>query len=441
MQARERVARNLAAALLAGAWTRRALLQRTSPILGRRNRRAQRTLIAELIESAPTDYPPSPDWLVAYFLGSPSFAAASAARIKNPQSTPIVLKPARFAPAARFAGVRVPRLATPGDLAEWLGISTDQLDWLSDAKRQHGATDIPILQHYRYAFAPKKNGPPRLLEIPKPMLMAIQRRILHDILDLVPAHDCAHGFVMGRSCLGAAQVHAGESVVVTLDLRNFFLSTPLSRVHGIFRSLGYPWAVARLLSGLCSSATPKSVFARLPAGNRDDWSTQKTYQSPHLPQGAPTSPALANLAAWHLDARLLGLARSFGANYTRYADDLAFSGDAAFAQRIKPLLAAVEDIVRDEGFVLHARKTRVMRRGARQRVTGIVVNDHVNVPRIAFDALKATLHNCIKNGPAAENGAGLRDFRAHLDGRVGWVENVNPARAEKLRRMFAAIRW
>jgi len=441
MHARERVARNLAAALLAGAWTRRALLQRTGAILGRRTRVVQRALIADLIESAPADYPPSPEWLAAYFLGSPSFEKASISQVKNPRSVPVVLKPARFAPAKRFAGIEVPRLAAPGDLAKWLGISADQLDWLSDARRQHGVTDIPILQHYRYAFAPKKSGPPRLLEIPKPRLMAIQRRILHDILDAVPTHDCAHGFVAGRSCLGAAQIHAGERIVVTVDLKGFFLNTRLSRVHGTFRSLGYPWAVARLLTGLCSSAAPKSVFTRLPVASRHDWSTQKTYQSPHLPQGAPTSPALANLAAWHLDARLQGLARSFGANYTRYADDLAFSGDEAFAGRIKPFLAAVDGIVRDEGFVLNAQKTRVMRRGTCQRVTGIVVNDHVNVSRPVFDALKATLHNCIKNSPAAENRAGLRDFRAHLDGRVTWVENVNPARAERLRRMFNEIMW
>jgi hypothetical protein len=270
--------------------------------------------------------------------------------------------------------------------------------------------------------------------------MAIQRRILHEILDLVPPHHCAHGFVAGRSCLGAAQIHAGESIVVAADLKSFFLNTRLSRVHATFRSLGYPAAVARLLTGLCSSATPRSVFARLPAANRHD-RTQRIYRSPHLPQGAPTSPNLANLAAWRLDARLFGVAKSFNANYTRYADDLAFSGDAAFAGRIKSFLGAVEDIVRDEGFVLNAAKTRVMRRGTRQKITGIVVNDHVNVPRAAFDALKATLHNCIKNGSAAENRGGLRDFRAHLDGRISWVENVNPARAKRLRRMFDAIAW
>jgi hypothetical protein len=247
--------------------------------------------------------------------------------------------------------------------------------------------------------------------------------------------------VAGRSCLGAAQAHAGEALVVTVDLKDFFLNTPLRRVHGLFRSIGYPWAVARLLTGLCSASTPSSAFMTLPESSRHDWLTRKVYESPHLPQGAPTSPVLANLAAWQLDARLLGLASSFDANYTRYADGLALSGDERFARGITPFLAAVEDIARDEGYTLNERKTRIMRRSACQRVTGLVVNDHLNVARAGYDRLKATLHNCAKNGPQAENRANLPDFRAHLEGRIVWLENVNRARGERLRRMFEEVRW
>jgi RNA-directed DNA polymerase len=437
MRARERVARNLAAAFLAGAWTSRALLKQAAIVLGLRSRKLQRRLIAELIEATPDEYPPSPDWLVARLLRSRLFNQAS----KNRRSTHLVLTPAQFAPAERFASLDVPRLATPGDLAQWLDISIDQLDWLSDARRQQGRTDIPILQHYRYSFLPKRSGPPRLIEAPKPKLMAIQRRILRAMLYSAPVHNCAHGFVASRSCLSAAQIHAGELIVITVDLKDFFLKTRMSRVHAIFRSLGYPWAVARALTGLCSTSTPMSVFARLPAAQRHDWLTQKIYQAPHLPQGAPTSPALANLAAFRLDMRVAALARAYGAHYTRYADDLAFSGDRAFAMKTMAFLAAVEDITHDEGFSLNSRKTRVMRRGGCQRITGIVVNDHVNVPRTAYDELKATLHNSRKNGPDTQNREGLRDFRAHLEGRVAWVEQVNALRGQRLRRIFDEIRW
>jgi RNA-directed DNA polymerase len=238
--------------------------------------------------------------------------------------------------------------------------------------------------------------------------------------------------------LTAAHLHAGEQMVLTIDLKDFFLNTSLGRVHGIFRSLGFPHAVARLLTGLCGTATPGVV---LDAPMRHDWMTRQLYQTPHLPQGAPTSPALANLCGFRLDCRLSALAARREARYTRYADDLAFSGDEAFARRHQVFLAAVGRIVRDEGFAVNEQKTRIMRRSARQRITGLVVNDHINIPREAYDRLKATLHNCVRHGPADQNRAGHRDFRAHLDGRIAWIESVNPHRGRKLRRMFDRIAW
>ena len=93
------------------------------------------------------------------------------------------------------------------------------------------------------------------------------------------------------------------------------------------------------------------------------------------------------------------------------------------------------------GFAINGSKTRLMRRARPQRVTGIVVNDHVNVPRRGYDDLKALLHNCCKHGPASQNRDRRTDFRAHLDGRVGWVEQVNPNRGAKLRTAFDAISW
>jgi hypothetical protein len=441
MNSREWVARNLTVALLGGVWTRPALLRRASEVLGRTARPSQRALVQELLNNVPTGYPPSPAWLVDFLLTSSQFDRASASIRKRRTRLAPVLKSPCFSPAPQFADLDVPRLATVGDLVAWLDLDVHLLEWLADSRRQHRRTAEPLLQHYAYAFAPKRSGPPRLIESPKPMLKAIQRRILRGILDKVPVHDSAHGFVVGRSCLTAGQVHAGEALVVALDLKDFFLRTPLRRVHGLFRSLGYPWAVARLLTGLCSTTTPPSIFTTLPPDQRHDWLTRKIHGSPHLPQGAPTSPALANLAAWHLDARLHGLAKVFDASYTRYADDLAFSGDAAFSQRLRTFLAAVEDIARDEGYALNKRKTRFMRRSGRQRITGLIVNEHLNLARSDYDRLKATLHNCLKNGPQAENRAGHLDFRAHLEGRIVWTENVNRRRGDRLRRMFASIAW
>jgi RNA-directed DNA polymerase len=335
----------------------------------------------------------------------------------------------------------MPPLATPGELAAWLDLSIEQLDWLADQRRGHRRSISTRLQHYHYAFVPKASGPPRLIEAPKPRLKAIQRRILDEILGKVPVHPAAHGFVAGRSAVTNAHLHAGEAFVLCLDLKAFFPTLRMARIHGIFRTLGYPWAVARLLTGLCSTETPMALFARLPAASRPDWPLQALYCSRHLPQGAPTSPCLANLAAWQLDRRLAGLARRIGVRYTRYADDLSFSGDHKIAARLPSLQRGVEQIVSDEGFALNPAKTRIMRAGQRQQVTGIVVNEHCNLARDEFDRLKAILHNCVVHGPAGQNRADHPDFRRHLDGRVAWVEQLNPQRGTKLRTLYDRIEW
>jgi RNA-directed DNA polymerase len=438
---RASIARNLSHALLACEWTPRALRQGAEAVLGLATKDAQRRLIRSVTRKTAGQTPPSPAALVVMLVAARAFEEAILPLARHGSDGAFVATPPRFAPSKRFAGLDVPEITTLGDLADWFGVSVIHLDWLADDKRQHVRTAIPVLQHYRYTFIPKASGPPRLIEAPKSTMKLIQRRILRSILDPMPVHDCAHGFVAKRSVLTAARLHAGEAVLVTADLKDFFTTTRLSRVHGIFRALGYPWSVARALTSLCGTATPESVFTRLPAARRPDWHSRRMFRARHLAQGAPTSPTLANLAARGMDARLAGLANAYGCRYTRYADDLAFSGDEAFAGKVDSFLRAVDQITADEGYALNPKKTRIMRRGGCQRLTGLVVNDHVNVSRAYFDELKATLHNCVKTGPVAQNLSRLPDFRAHLDGRVTWVENVNPTRGRKLRAMFERVAW
>ena len=143
--------------------------------------------------------------------------------------------------------------------------------------------------------------------------------------------------------------------------------------------------------------------------------------------------------AWRLDVRLAALATSVGATYSRYADDLAFSGDLG---RIAPrLLGLIAVIVRDEGFTLNQRKTRVMHASGRQELTGLGVNAHPNLRRAEVDRLKAILHACATHGPEGQDRDGHPDFRAHLAGRVAWVRHVNPARGARFQALFDAIRW
>ncbi|MCP4250243.1 MAG: RNA-directed DNA polymerase [bacterium] len=153
----------------------------------------------------------------------------------------------------------------------------------------------------------------------------------------------------------------------------------------------------------------------------------------HAVAGAPTSPALANLCVYRLDNRLTGLAKKFEAVYTRYADDLTFSGPAAFKRGMKRFLPLVLRIIRDEGFRQNRRKLRFMRPGHRQEVTGLVVNQKVNTRRADYDRIKAIIHNARKAGSLeSQNRAGHPAFRAHLLGRIASVRHVNPERGQRL---------
>jgi len=266
--------------------------------------------------------------------------------------------------------------------------------------------------------------------MPKQRLKAIQRRILHEILDLIPPHEAAHGFRRGRSIASFVACHAGRDIVLRFDLRDFFPSFRPSRVHALFLKAGYPRAVSRLLTGLCTTVASCEVAPAYDA-----------YSSPHLPQGAPTSPALANLCAYRLDCRLTGLARKLGAHYTRYADDLAFSGGKELERCARRFQIAVCRIALKEGFEVHTQKSRFMRRSVRQQLAGVVLNARPNVQRADYEELKAILHNCIRHGPDTQNREGHPDFRSHLLGRIGYVAMLHPARGAKLRAKFSQISW
>lgn len=435
MKTKRRVAHNLAARLLARAWTLPAIAQAIADKLPKMHPRTRAALAVRVFALGEDSYPPAPQNLFCFLLDSEFF---------NPspdQVVAVVLDPPVFAPLPPFAGLAIPPLATPAQLAEWLGLSAEELDWFCDERNGQSRAQTPQLLHYHHILTRKRNGTLRLLEAPKARLKAIQRRILREILACVPVHERAHGFVPGRSCLTGAQIHAAEALVASFDLAAFFPSIGAPRVHGIFRSLGYPWAVARHLTGLCTTITPSDVITRQQAAPCDCATLRATYGVRHLPQGAPTSPALANLVAWRLDLRLHGLARAADVNYTRYADDLAFSGDANFAKSIGRFNTSVATIVGEEGFCLKHAKTRIMPRHQSQRVTGLVVNAHINVRRADFDTLKATLHNCVRGDPHGQNRAGLPDFRRHLEGRIAWVEQVSPQRGAKLRGIFERIEW
>jgi len=218
-----------------------------------------------------------------------------------------------------------------------------------------------------------------------------------------------------------------------------------NRVFGTFRTAGYPEPVAHLLTGLVTNRPPHAVLRvapRPPAHATNGHHRSMAHLGrPHLPQGAPTSPALANLVAFGLDCRLAGLARAFDATYTRYADDLAFAGGHRLGRHASAFVHRVSAIVAAEGFAVNPAKTRVMRSGECQSVAGMVVNGHAQVSRRDYDRLRAVLHDAATNGPDAANRDAHPAFASHLLGRIGWVATGNDRRARKLRYLYDAISW
>ena len=344
------------------------------------------------------------------------------------------------APPGALKSVARPMWPSIGALAESLDVSVSGLWRLTRSASWQRQAPLGE-QHYRYELLPKRTGGWRLLEVPHPYLRALQRKVLDDLLAHVPPHEAACAYVRGRSVVDHARAHAGQAVLLKFDLRDFFATVRASRVHATFVELGYSPAVARELMALCTTATPEPVLERLRADGGLNWAQARHFRDAHLPQGAPTSAALANLSAFRMDTRIAGLARALGARYTRYADDIVLSGDASLLRWADRVEARIGGFALDEGFALNHRKTRRVARSRRQEVCNIVVNERPNLPRNEFDRLKAQLHACATKGPSSQNRDGVLHWEQHLRGRVAWAEQLNATKARRLRRLLDAIDW
>jgi hypothetical protein len=300
------------------------------------------------------------------------------------------------------------------DVAQALEVSVASLRHFSMHRAQDRAP------HYVTFAIAKRRGGERLIMAPKQRLKALQRR-LHALLgSRLPISEFAHGFRRGHSIVDNARPHVGKAVVLRLDIRDFFPSIHFARVRGLLLAFGYAYPVASILAALTTEAPrqPVQVGDMLffpPVGPRA------------CPQGAPTSPAIANALLVRMDRRLAGLARRFDFSYSRYADDLTFSGnDIANAHKIRLLATR---IVQDEGFQINPDKTRVMRDGSRQVVTGVVINRVLGLSRQTRRYLRAAVHRCVQAHLA---GTADRATLARVEGQLAYLSMLNPEQARKL---------
>lgn len=260
---------------------------------------------------------------------------------------------------------------------------------------------------YREFKIPKRSGGERTISEPLPSLKEIQRWILDHVLYSEPVSRYAKGFVRGRGIKENARFHRKQPTVLSLDIRDFFPSIHRHRVYGLFRAFGYSQEVANLLARLC------------------------TFRD-RLPQGAPTSPAVSNVVTRRVDRRLGGLARKLGLRYTRYADDLTFSGDVSVGR----LIPVVRAILQQDGFELNESKNRAMQRHESQEVTGVIVNQRLRAPRALRRLLRQQIHYINAFGLGAHLGR-THEKRArypyHLMGIATFILHLDPSDADALR--------
>lgn len=342
----------------------------------------------------------------------------------------------------------LPHLAGVEDLAEAMGLTVGRLMWLADPTRTAAAGKYAG-PHYRLLVRHKRaHRGRRYLLAPKSSLKQAQRWVLRNVLDPLETGPCAHGFVRGRSIVTHARHHIGRDVIVRIDVQDFFHAFSLRRVRGFLRTTGYDESVVRILALLCTAPVRQmmgklSREAGVPEREALDAMRSGPRKGAHpiLPQGAPTSPALANLICRRLDRRMAGLARAFGATYTRYADDLTFSGGKDLRRDLRSFLKCTTRILEEEGLKPAQPKLQVRRRGNRQQICGLVVNERLNVPATERRLLRAILHNCVRSGPSTQNSAQVDDLRAHLRGRIEFVRAANPQQGERLLEQFARVDW
>jgi retron-type reverse transcriptase len=240
---------------------------------------------------------------------------------------------------------------------------------------------------YREVFVPKKRGGTRRLLIPDTPLKELQRRILRRLLGKLRAHPAACGFERCRSIVANARPHVGRAVVIKMDIVDFFPSISAARVEGYFRRIGWNAESAALLTRLVT-------------------------HDGGLPQGAPTSPRLSNLLHFGLDARLTYRAARYKGHYTRYADDITISLPADLPRRVRGLIQYARRLAKVCGLRIHLKgKLRILRQHQQQRVTGLVVNQKLQLPRRVRRWLRAVEHRLATTGRATLTPAQLQGWK------------------------------
>lgn len=265
----------------------------------------------------------------------------------------------------------------------------------------------------------KKSGGKRTISMPNKELLIVQKKIQEKILNNITIHDNVYGFVKNKSIIDNAKRHLNKEMILNIDLKDFFPSIHRGRIFYIFKNI-------------CNYDNDVSYCL-----------TKLTTYNNSIPQGAPTSPVLSNIVAFMLDVRLSKLADKFNINYTRYADDITFSGDKTSINN--SLLKIVSYIVAECGFNINPKKTRFANCASRQEVTGLIVNNEkISIPNDYIRKIRQELYYVKKYGLKGHRekvGFKNKYYKDHMLGKILFVNQIDSKKGKRLLEEFNEIRW
>ena len=263
-------------------------------------------------------------------------------------------------------------------------------------------------KYYKIYDIPKKTGGKRMICQPSKKLKGLQSWLLVNILNKVQVSSSCKGFKKGSSTLDNALPHIGANTILNLDLKDFFPSVTSKQVYNVFRTIGYNSLISTVFANIC------------------------TYDH-RLPQGSPCSPLLANLTTWTLDLRIQGYVGKRGINYTRYADDLSFSG--LNPSKVVQIIPMIKKIIDNENFVVNHKKTRIASSARAKIVTGLVVNEEsAGIGKQKYKELRAKIHHLTLNEEQTNE-----KLLFHVSGWLSYLNSVDKDRLIKAKKYIGEL--
>mgnify|MGYP003631846629 CR=1 FL=1 len=332
-------------------------------------------------------------------------------------------------------------------LAIQIGIQSDYLrNLIGDGKWNINYEYEHKYQRYNYFKLKKRDGKFREIMSPAKDLKYIQKWILVNILSKYVLADSCKGFRKGISIKDNAKVHENSEIILKIDLLKFYDTITEKRVYTVFKSLGYVTNLAYSLAKITTAKHRETYWHDFDENSREILKELVDNKPPILPQGAPTSPIISNILATKMDYRFEALAGKLNFRYSRYADDLTFSIGKIGKL---PSLKLITKIIDDEGFFINSKKTKYMKKGCKQYVTGLTTTNGTNVSKEYRKTITEHIYYCRKYGVNSHLERRHKEFPKYnnikfhnwLYGHMCFIKSINEKASKKMLEDFNKINW